>query len=135
MSQIIDQLARGRMRKVVWELLARPSLEHTASVWWTGGKIVSKKLEADQDRVSKKVLGASGRCRCARRPRMEEARGPKKGEEKMLYGRRVKRLDDSRLVEVIARKREECRRISWWGEYDQLYGLDDNERGSAQRRT
>ena len=43
------------------------------------------------------------------------------------------RLDDSRLVKVIARKREECGRISWWGEYDQLlrkYGLDDNERGS-----
>ena len=48
------------------------------------------------------------------------------------------RLDASRLVKVIARKREECGRISWWGEYDQLlrkYGLDDNERGSAQRRT
>jgi len=45
-------------------------------------------------------------------------------------------LDDSRLVKVIARKREECGRISWWGEYDQLlrkYGLDDNE--STQRRT
>ena len=43
-----------------------------------------------------------------------------------------------RLVKVIVRKREECGRISWWGEYDQLlrkYGLDDNERGSAQRRT
>ena len=79
MSQVNGQLARGRMRKVVWELLACSSLEHAASVWWTGGKIVSKKLEADQDRVSKKVLGASGRCRCARRPRMEEARGPKEG--------------------------------------------------------
>ena len=50
------EVERGRL---VWELLARPSLEHAASVWWTGGKIVSKKLEADQDRVSKKVLGAS----------------------------------------------------------------------------
>ena len=50
----------------------------------------------------------------------------------MLYGRRLERLDDSRLVKVIARKMEECGRISWWGEYDQLlrqYGLDDNERG------
>ena len=56
----------------------------------------------------------------------------------MLYRRRVERHDHSRLVKVIARKREECGRISWWGEYDQLlrkYGLDDNKRGSAQRRT
>ena len=53
----------------------------------------------------------------------------------MLYRRRVERRDHSGLVKVIARKREECGRISWWGEYDQLYGLDDNERGSAQRRT
>ena len=45
------------------------------------------------------------------------------------------RLDDSRLVKVIARKREECGRISWWGEYDQMlrkYGLDNNERGSEK---
>ena len=100
---------------------------------------MGKKLEADQDRVSKKVRGAS---RSVAGVGVQgdlgwkklEAR--KKGEEKILYGRRVKRLDDSRLVEVIARKREECGRISWWGEYDQLlrkYGLDDNE--SAQRRT
>ena len=126
----------------MWELLARPSLEHAASVWWTGGKIVGKKLEADQDRVSKKVRGAS---RSVAGVGVQGDLGwkkleaQKKGEEKkMLYGRRVKRLDDSRLVEVIARKREECGRISWWGEYDQLlrkYGLDDNERGSAQRRT
>ena len=98
------------MRKVVWELLAHPSLEHAASVWWTGGKIVSKKLEADQDRVSKKVLGAS---RSVAGVGVQGDLGwkkleaQKKGEEKMLYGRRVKRLDDSRLVEVIARKREE----------------------------
>ena len=95
MSQVNGQLARGRMRKVVWKLLARPSLEHAASVWWTGGKIVSKKLEADQDRVSRNVLGAS---RSVAGVGVQgdlgwkklEAR--KKGEEKkMLYGRRVER--------------------------------------------
>ena len=55
-------------------------VEHAASVWWTGGKIASKRLEAVQDRVGRKLLGAS---------RTEE--------KKMLYGRRVERLDDSRL--------------------------------------
>ena len=53
----------------------------------------------------------------------------------MLLGRRLERLNDSRLVKLISRKMEESGRISWWGEYDQLlrqFGLDDNERGSAQ---
>ena len=53
-------------------------------------------------------------------------------EENVLLGRRLERLNDSRL---IFRKMEECGGISWWGEYDQLlsqFGLDDNERGSGQ---
>ena len=53
----------------------------------------------------------------------------------MLLGRRLERLNDSRLVKLIFRKMEECGRINWWGEYDQLlrqFGLDDNERGSVQ---
>ena len=45
--------------KLVWEFLARLSLEHAVSVWWTRGNIVSKKLEAVQGRVGKKLLGAS----------------------------------------------------------------------------
>ena len=62
---------------------------------------------------------------------MEEARG----EKKVLYGRRLDRLDDSRLVKAIARKMEECGKVNWWGEYDHLlrkYRLEGNERGSAQ---
>ena len=45
MSRVNGQIEveRGRL---VWELLARPSLEHAASVWWTGGKVASKRLEA-----------------------------------------------------------------------------------------
>ncbi len=36
------------------------SIEHAAKVWWTGGKTANRKLEAIQERVGRKVLGASG---------------------------------------------------------------------------
>jgi len=44
---------RGRL---VWELLARPSLEHAAEIWWPGGNAASKKL---QDKVGRQLLGVS----------------------------------------------------------------------------
>ena len=47
------EVERGRL---VWELLARPSLEHAASVWWTGGNVANKRLEAVQERVAGYVL-------------------------------------------------------------------------------
>ena len=85
---------------------------------------MSKKLEAVQDRVGKKLLGASRSvadvASCVRRPIGWKELEERREEKNILYGRRVERLDDGRLVEVIARKREECGRISWWGEYDQL---------------
>jgi len=43
----------------MWELLARPSLEHAASVWWTGGNVANKRLEVVQERVGRKLLRAS----------------------------------------------------------------------------
>ena len=53
----------------------------------------------------------------------------------MLHGRRVERLDDSRLVKVMMEKMQDCGSVSWQGEYDQLlrkYGLDSSETGSAK---
>ncbi len=32
-------------RRMAWELMARPCLEHAAEVWWPGGKVVGRKLE------------------------------------------------------------------------------------------
>ena len=50
------EVERGRL---VWELLARPSLEHAAEIWWPGGKIANRNLEAVQEKVGKQLLGAS----------------------------------------------------------------------------
>ena len=46
---------RGR---TVWELLARPSLEHAAEVRLTGGQTARRKLESVQVRVERSLLGA-----------------------------------------------------------------------------
>ena len=120
----------------MWELLARPSIEHAASVWWTGGNVANKRLEAVQERVGRKLLGAS---RSVAGVAVRGDLGWKKLEErreekKVLYGRRVERLDDSRLVKVIMEKMQDCGSVSWQGEYDQLlrkYGLE-SEIGSAK---
>ena len=62
-------------------------------------------------------------------------RGEERREEKkVLYGRRVERLDESRLVKVIMEKMQDCGSVSWQGEYDQLlrkYGLE-SEIGSVK---
>ena len=50
------EVERGRL---VWELLARPSLEHAAEIWWPDGKIANRNLEAVQEKVGKQLLGAS----------------------------------------------------------------------------
>ena len=70
--------------------MARPSLEHAASVWWTGGKVANRKLEAVQERVGRKLLGAS---RTVAGAAIREDLGWKRLEErreekKVLYGRR-----------------------------------------------
>ena len=41
------------------KLLARPSLEHAAEIWWPGGKIANRNLEPVQEKVGKRLLGAS----------------------------------------------------------------------------
>ena len=35
--------------RLVWELLARPCLEHAAEVLWPGGKTTNRNLEAVQE--------------------------------------------------------------------------------------
>ena len=44
------------MARVDGELEAE---EHAAEVWWPGGKTVGKRLEAVQDRLGRRLLGAS----------------------------------------------------------------------------
>ena len=121
----------------MWELLAHTSLEHAASVWWTGGKLASKRLEAVQHRVGRKLLGASRSVAGVavrgnlRWKKLEERRE----EKKVLYGRRVERLDDSRMFKMIMEKMQDCGSVSWQGEYDLLlrkYGLEGSETGSAK---
>ena len=81
------EVERGRL---VWELLARPGLEHAAEVWWPGGKTVNRKLEAVQERMGRRLLGASRTVAGAAVRgdlgwrKLEERRE----ERKLLYGKR-----------------------------------------------
>ena len=56
MARVDGELEAERGR-LIWDLVARPALEHAAEVWWPGGKTV--RLEVVQDRLGRKLLGAS----------------------------------------------------------------------------
>ena len=128
MSKVDGQVEVDRGR-LVWELLARPSLEHAAEVWWHGGKAARAKLEATQLKVGRRLLGASKTVAGVAVQgdpgwrKLEERRE----EKKLLYGLRLDTLEDDRLVKVVA---DELATIGCWDDYDRLvnkYELDEEE--------
>ena len=58
MSGVSGQVEVNRGR-IVWELLARPSMWYTAEVWWTGGRSACWKLESSQIKIGRSLLEAS----------------------------------------------------------------------------
>ena len=108
---------RGRL---IWELLARPAIEHAAEVWWIRGKVVRRKLEAVQERVGRRLL-MSGPTVAGVAVRgefgwwsLEERRQRKK----LLFGRRFGEMDDSRLVKRMMRCLVEAGGVGWWEEFE-----------------
>ena len=49
------EVERGRL---VWELLARPSLEYAAEIWWPGGKTANRNPEAVQEKSGQAAVGS-----------------------------------------------------------------------------
>ena len=47
----------GNRERMVWELLAKPSVEYAMEVWWTGGRYICRKLESSQMKMSRRLLG------------------------------------------------------------------------------
>ena len=53
---------------------------------------------------------------------------------KMLFGKRVKSMEESRLVKMVVKKLREDGEIGWWEEYEILRKFElDNESGSVGR--
>ena len=103
------EMGRGRL---VRKLLARPSLKHAAEIWWPGGKIANRNLEAVQQKVGKWLLGASrsvpGVGVRGDLYRLEEAGREEEG-KKLMYGKRLEGLEDNRLIKIASsRKAEGC---------------------------
>ena len=88
-------------------------MEHAAEVWWSGGRSVCKKLESAQMRVGKRFLGASNTVAGVAvqgHPgwrKLEERRE----EMKVLFGKRLERLEESRLVKMVVEKVREDNRV------------------------
>ena len=81
----------------MWEMLARPNLEQAAEVWLRGEQTAHKKLESVQMRAS----NTSGRSSSAGGHGVEEI-GREEGEKTVLYCRRLAKLNEGRLVTVVA---------------------------------
>ena len=58
MSRVNGQVEVDR-RRIVWEVLTRPSMEYAAEVWWTGGRSACRKFESAQIKVGRRLLEAS----------------------------------------------------------------------------
>ena len=129
------EVERGRL---VWELLARPGLEHAAEVWWPGGKAVNRRLEAVQERIGRRLLGA-GRTVAGAAVRGDlgwRKLDQRREERKLLYGKRLENLEDSRLVKVVAEKLKNTGGVGWWEEYELLqrrYGLAEDWESESRR--
>ena len=91
-----------------------------------------ERLEAVQDRLGRRLLGASTTVAG------EAVRGEmgwrkleeRREEKKMLYGRRFWELGEERLVKPIVEKLKESGSIGWREEYEVLlrkYGLEEDE--------
>ena len=58
MSRVNGEMEVDRGRPI-WELLARPFLEHASEVWWAGGKATCNSLKTIQENIGRKLVGAS----------------------------------------------------------------------------
>ena len=43
--------------RIVWETIGRPSVEHVAELWRSGGCSVCKRLESSQIKMGRRLLG------------------------------------------------------------------------------
>ena len=98
--------------------------------------MVGRKLEAVQDRIGRKLLGASNTVAgVAVRGDLGWRRLEERREEKeVLFGRRMGDLGEERLAKWIVEKLQETGGAGWREEYEVLtrkYGLEQEDEGQA----
>ena len=121
MSRVNGQVGvdRGQM---AWELMGRLSVEHAAEVWWSGGRGVCRKMESAQMRVGRRLLRASN---IVAGVAVQGDVGWRKLEErreemKVLFGKRLEGMEESRLVKMVVEKLREYGGIGWRKDYEVL---------------
>ena len=108
MSRVNGQVEvdRGRM---VRKLMGRLSVEHAAEVLWSGGRSAYRKLESGQMRVGRRLLGESNTVAgVAVQGDLEWRKLEERREEmKVLFGKRLVGMEESRLVKMTVEKLRE----------------------------
>ena len=89
------EVYRGRM---VWELLAKPSMEYVAEVWRSEGRSACKELELSQMKMSRRLLGAT---RVAVQGNLRWRKLEERREEmKVMFGKRLELLEEGRWLKM-----------------------------------
>ena len=108
-------------------------------VRWYGECSTFRKLESAQMRVGRRLLGASNRvAEVAMQGDLGWRKLEERGEEiKVLFGKRLEGMEESRLVKMAVEKLREDGGIGWWKKYEVLKGKFelDNEVGLVGRFT
>ena len=94
-------------------LIERSSVEHAAKVWWSGGRGACRKLESAQMRVGRRLLETSNRVAGVAVQGDQGWRKLEKRREemKMVFCKRLKRMEEKRLVKMVVEKLRENRGI------------------------
>ena len=84
--------------------------------WWSGESSICRKLESAQMRVGRQLLGARNTVAGVAVQgdlgwrKLEE----KREEMKVVFGKRLERMEESRLVKMVVEKLREDGGIGWW---------------------
>ena len=113
MSRVNGQVEVDRER-IVWELIGKPSVEHAAELWWSGGRSACRKLESAQMRVGRRLLGKQygSKSGSAGIYRVEDAGRVERRDENFVW-LEIGRIKESRLVKMMADKLREDGGIGW----------------------
>ena len=119
MSRVNGQVKVDRGR-IVWELLARPSIDYAAELWCTGGYGACRKLESAQMKMGKRLLKASNTVAGVAVQgdlgfwKLEKRRK----DVKLMFDKRLEVLEEGKLVKRVILR--ENGGIGWWEEYEVL---------------
>ena len=105
----------------IWESMGLPTVNFAVEVSWKGTKAQQKKLDAVQEQVGRKILGASRTvASCAVMGELGWRKMAERSENQMMrYLGRLRRMDETRLTKKMYEV-SVVENLPWWKEMKEL---------------